>query len=102
MVPAGSTGSTSNYSVNTKAFSVDITTTGPCWVQVTSSQSTVPLIVGVQPAGKRLAFPAQGVMTVQVGSSSVVVGVSVKGKVVFYNAPHVTPYTYVFTPAGSG
>ncbi len=38
-------------------------------------------------------------MTVQVGSSAVVVGISVKGKVVFYNAPHATPYTYVFTPS---
>ena len=102
VVPTGSTGSTSNYTVNTKSFAVDITTTGPCWVQVTSSQSTEPLIVGVQPAGKRLTFPAQGVMTVQVGSSAVVVGISIKGKVVFYNAPHVTPYTYVFTPNVSG
>ncbi len=68
---------------------------------MTSTQSSVPLIVGVQPAGKHLSFPAQGTMTVQVGSSAVVVGVSVKGKVVFYNAPHVTPYTYVFTPAAS-
>ncbi len=94
----GSSGQTSNYSVTTKAFTVNITTTGPCWVQVTSSESSSPLIVGVQPAGKKLAYPAKGTMTVQVGSSAVVVGVSIKGKVVFYNAPHVTPYTYVFTP----
>ncbi len=98
----GSSGQTSNYSVNTKDFTVNITTTGPCWVQVTSSDSSAPLIVGVQPAGKKLVFPAKGTMTVQVGSSSVVVGISVKGQVVFYNAPHVTPYTYVFAPkAGS-
>ncbi len=80
---------------------VDITTTGPCWVEVISSQSSVPLIIGVQTAGRRLSSPAQGTMTVQVGSSAVVVGISVKGRVVFYNAPRAAPYTYAFTPVGS-
>ena len=93
---ATTTTPSSAYSVGTKEFTVYISTTGPCWVQVTSSESSAPLIVGVQPAGKRLSYPAQGTMTVQVGSSAVVVGISVKGKVVFFNAPHVTPYTYVF------
>jgi hypothetical protein len=37
-------------------------------------------------------------MTVEVGSSAVVVAIAFKGKVVFYNAPHVTPFTYTFTP----
>ena len=96
VVPGVSGPASSAYSVGTKDFTVDVSTTGPCWVQVTSSESSVPLIVGVQQAGKRLSYPAQGTMTVQVGSSAVVVGISVKGKVVFFTAPHVTPYTYVF------
>jgi transcriptional regulator with XRE-family HTH domain len=101
VTPTGSGGGTSSYSVNTKAFVVDVTTTGRCWVEVVSSQSSVPLVEGVQPAGQRLSYPAQGTMTVQVGSSAVVVGISVKGKVVFYNAPRAAPYTYVFTPVAS-
>ena len=102
VTPTGSGGLSSSYSVNTKAFVVDITTTtAPCWVQVTSSQSSVPLISGVQPAGRRLSYPAQGTMTVQVGSSAVVVAISIKGKVVFFNAPRAAPYTYVFTPVAS-
>jgi hypothetical protein len=100
-VPTGTSGQTSNYTVNTRSFVVDVTTTGPCWVQITSSGSPTPLVSGVQPAGRKLSYPAQGTMTVQVGSSAVVVGISVKGKVVFYNAPRSTPYTYVFTPASS-
>jgi len=98
VVSTGASGQTSTYSVNTRAFVVDITTTGPCWVQVTSSGSPIPLVSGVQPGGRKLSYPAQGTMTVQVGSSAVVVGISVKGKVVFYNAPRSTPYTYVFAP----
>jgi len=99
--PTGASGQTANYTVNTRAFVVDVTTTGPCWVQVTSSSSATPLVSGVQPAGRKLSYPAQGTMTVQVGSSAVVVGITVKGKVVFYNAPHSTPFTYVFTPSPS-
>jgi cytoskeletal protein RodZ len=93
------TSSGSNYSVATQNFVVNLTTSGPCWLIVTSSDSQVPLIEGVQPAGKKLSYPAQGTMTVQVGSSAVVVDVAVNGKVVFYDVPHTAPYTYVFTPA---
>ncbi len=49
------------------------------------------LVVGVQPAGRRLSYPAQGTMTVQVGSSAVVVGVSVKGRVRVLQRPALHP-----------
>ncbi len=99
VVPVSATTQSSSYTVNTRDFTVDILTSGECWVQVTSSESTTPLLVGVQPAHKGLAFPAQGTMTVQVGSSAVVVGVSINGKNAFFDAPKSTPYTYTFTPA---
>ena len=53
---------------------------GPVGCRSPARSSSVPLLVGVQPAGKHLSFPAKGTMTVQVGSSAVVVGVTVKGK----------------------
>jgi len=98
VTPTSSTPTSANYSVATKDFGVVITTTGKCWLIVTSSDSQVPLIEGVQPPGKKLSFPAQGTMTVQVGASAVVVAISVGGKLVFYNAPRAAPFTYVFTP----
>ncbi len=98
VTPTSSTPTSANYSVATKDFVVAITTTGKCWLIVTSSESQVPLIEGVQPPGKKLSFPAQGTMTVQVGASAVVVGISVGGKTPFYNAPRTAPFTYVFTP----
>jgi cytoskeleton protein RodZ len=91
-------GQSAAYAVNTKLFRVDIATTGPCWVQVTTSSSATPLVSGVQPAGKVLTFPATGTMTVQVGASAVVVGVAIKGKTVFFTTPDVTPFTYTFAP----
>jgi Helix-turn-helix domain len=89
----------SSYTVANPHFVVNVATSGKCWVQVLSSQSVTPVLSGVQPAGKVLAFPAKGVMTVQVGASAVVVGVSINGKAAFLNSPHSTPYLYTFTPA---
>jgi hypothetical protein len=85
--------------VDARHFTVSVATSGKCWVQVTSSNSPVPLVVGVQPPGKLLSFPAKGTMTVQVGASAVLVGVAVSGKAAYINSPHATPYTYTFAPA---
>ncbi len=93
---AGPTGEA--YSVNTSHFTVNVATSGTCWVQITSSQSLAPLVSGVQPGGKSFSEPAKGTMTVQLGSSSVLVGIVVKGKTVFLASPHVVPVTYTFVP----
>ena len=100
VVQTSSGSQSASYTVSTSDFVVEITTTGKCWVQIVSSASPKPLVEGIQPAGMRLGYPATGTMTVEVGSSAVVVGVAVRGKVVFYDAPHTTPFTYTFTPVG--
>ena len=91
-----------SYTVNARNFAVGIATSGPCWVQVTSAE--LPDASGQwRPAGRQdcLSFPAKGTMTVQVGASAVVVGITVNGKPAFVDRPHATPYTYTFTPAPS-
>ncbi len=93
--------SSASYTVASDKFAVAVSTSGRCWVQVTSSKSSVPLVSGVQPAGKLLTFPANGAMTVEVGSSAVVVAVTMDKKAVYYNAPTAVPFTYTFTPASS-
>ncbi len=98
--PAGSTSSSGDYTVATTRYTVVVATSGPCWVQVTSSSSPVPLISGVQPAAKVLSYPAVGTMTVEVGSSAVLVGVTIKGKSAFTDAPRSAPFTYTFHPVG--
>jgi hypothetical protein len=98
VVQTSSASQTATYSVDTPNFVVEITTSGKCWVQITSSASQKPLVEDIQPAGMRLGYPATGTMTVEVGSSAVVVGIAVKNKVAFYDAPHITPFTYTFTP----
>jgi len=93
---AGPTGEA--YSVDTSHFTLNVATSGPCWVQITSSQSSVPLVSSVQSGGKSLSAPAQGTMTVELGSSAVLVGITIKGKTVFLATPHVVPFTYTFVP----
>jgi Helix-turn-helix domain/Domain of unknown function (DUF4115) len=95
------TNQTAAYSVGAADFTVKIATSGKCWVQVTSANSQTPLVSGIQPAGEVLTYPAQGTMTVEVGASAVLVGISIKGKAVYINSPHTTPFTYTFTPSSS-
>jgi hypothetical protein len=102
VVTTSTTGSSANYTVSARQFTATLITSAPCWVLVTSSDSPTPLLQGVQPAGKRLSFDAKrATLTVQVGASAVVVSVSVRNKVVFFNAPQVAPFTYVFAPAST-
>ncbi len=91
----------SSFTVNAAKFVVTVGTTGKCWVQVTSSASQKPLIEGVLPAGKTLAFPSTGTMTVEVGASAVLVSISIDKKVVWLNAPTAAPFIYTFTPGSS-
>ncbi len=97
--PTGSSPSGASFTVATPKFDVVVATSGRCWVQVTSSSSAVPLISGVQDGSQVLTFPAQGTMTVEVGSSAVIVGVKIKGKSAFTDAPKTVPFTYTFAPA---
>lgn len=99
VVPSGTSPSGATYTVATSKFDVVIATSGRCWVQVTSSSSPVPLVSSVQDAGKVLTFPASGTMTVEVGSSAAVVGITIKGRSAFTNTPQVIPFTYTFTSA---
>jgi Helix-turn-helix domain len=97
--PSGSTSSSASYTVATSKFNVVVATSGPCWVQITSSSSPVPLISGVQPAAKVLTYPADGTMTVEVGSTAVLVGITIKGRTALTDSPKAIPYTYTFAPA---
>jgi len=94
------TGLVSTYSVRAQRFTATVATTAPVWVQVTSADSSVPLVEGVQAAGQTLTFRAKTATTVEVGASFVTVAVSIGGKSVFSDQPKATPYTYVFNPTG--
>ena len=87
------------YNVDAKDFDVKISTTGQCWLQITSSSSSTPLLSSVEQGGQTFTYPSTGSMTVQVGSSAVVVAIYIGQKLEFFSSPHTTPFTYTFVPA---
>ena len=98
VVPGPTDNSTqATYYVHAKQFTLGIATSGPCWMEITSPASISPLLTGVQPKGTVQAFKANGSITIVVGSSAVVLGITIDGKSVFYTNPKVTPFTYTFT-----
>jgi hypothetical protein len=60
------------------------------------------LLEGVQGANQVFHYKATGTMTVIVGASPVLVGVTVDGKNAYLNKPSVTPFTYTFLPPKGG
>ncbi len=90
---------TATYTVNVKSFSVVITTTAPCYVQVTSPASGNPIASYVQSPNVRRSYAGSGSLTVLVGASGVTVAVSIDGETRFTTAPQHAPFTYTFNSA---
>jgi hypothetical protein len=98
VTPGPTDGSTQAvYTVSNQHFTLRLAASAPCWVQVTTPASIVPVLVGVLQAGEVKSIDADKSITVQVGSAAVVVGIFINGKNVFFTAPHATPFTYTFT-----
>ena len=98
VTPGPTDGSTQAvYTVSAQHFTLRIAASDQCWVQVNSPASIAPLLRGILQAGDVKSFDADKSITVQVGSSAVVVGIFVNGKNVFFTVPQSTPFTYTFT-----
>jgi cytoskeleton protein RodZ len=95
-----STPQSASYTVAASDFVVRVGTTGRCWVQVTSSNSSTPLASSVEEPGQLLSFPANGTMTVQLGASAAAVAIYVNKNPEFLQSPSATPYTYTFASSG--
>jgi cytoskeletal protein RodZ len=87
------------YTVSAAHFRVVLTTTAPCYVEVTSPASVNPLVEDVQPPNVTKSYPADGSLTVNIGAGGVSISVSVKGKSVFTTVPEHAPFSYTFNSA---
>jgi cytoskeleton protein RodZ len=90
---------TATYTVTAAHFNVVLTTTAPCYVEVTSPASVNPIVEDVQPTNTTKSYPADGSLTVNIGAGGVSISVSVKGKSVFTTHPQHAPFTYTFNSA---
>jgi cytoskeletal protein RodZ len=84
------------YTVSASHFRVVLTTTAPCYVEVTSPASVSPLVEDVQPPNVTKSYPADGSLTVNIGAGGVSISVSVKGKTIFTTVPAHAPFSYTF------
>jgi cytoskeletal protein RodZ len=82
------------------SFSVLVDTSGPCWVQATVPTAFNPLFSETLPAGVSKVFPAaDGLVTVQLGSTHASLAVEVNGKVLptWTFIPTRAPFTVTFS-----
>lgn len=97
LVAASSTPTTGTYSVPSPTYTVTVTATRPCWVQVTAQPAGTVAWEGTIPPGQSQAVPASGRTTVEIGASGATV--SVGGMPVVLPVGSVTPFTATFVPA---
>jgi len=84
------------YTVSAAHFKVILTTTAPCYVEVTSPASVNPIVSDVQPPNVTKSYPADGSLTVNIGAGGVSISVSVNGKSIFTTVPEHAPFSYTF------
>jgi hypothetical protein len=87
---------TATYTVGAPHFNVVLTTSAPCYVEVTSPASVNPIVADVQQPGVTKSYPADGSLTVDIGAGGVSISVSANGKTAFTTVPQNAPFTYTF------
>jgi len=102
--PQAATPQSATYDVADTTFAVTLTaTSGPCWVDATSSATGTTLFSGTLAAGAQQSFSATGPVTLIVGAPTVL-HATVDGDAVVLPAGFQTPFTMTFvtTAATSG
>ncbi len=96
---SSSTGASATYSVGTASFTIDISASGPCWVDVTAAATGATLWTGTLQAGGTQTVPATGATTVELGAT--VASMTVDGTPVVFPTPMHTPFSATLQPAPS-
>ncbi len=100
--PVAAGAASAAFLVRTADFTVTVATTGRCWIEVTSSGSSVPLLEGVQRSQQGVPLQSHRHHDRDRRRFAVLVGVNVDGKNAYLNKPSVTPFTYMFLPPKGG
>ncbi|HEX5267057.1 MAG TPA: DUF4115 domain-containing protein [Acidimicrobiales bacterium] len=91
LVPRSSSATGADYVVTTASFSVQVSTTGTCWMEVGPSATGPFSFVGTVPAGQQKVFPASNQLWVRLGAPANVT-VSVGGTPLQLSAAGSAPY----------
>lgn len=85
-----------SYKVAAPAVTVRLTTTGPCWVEVTDTGAPNPTFSALVPAGTDRSFTARAGLTVRVGAADAVLLVLTRGRSLQRLTPPSAPYSFTF------
>jgi RodZ C-terminal domain len=96
-VSSSSTGATATYPVGNASFTLLISATGPCWIDVTTVATGATLFTGTLQAGATQSVPANGATAVELGATGTTM--TVDGTPVVFPTPLHTPFVATFQPA---
>ena len=97
IVAVSSTASRAIYPVGSDAYSLNLSASGPCWVDATTVATGSTLWTGTMQAGGSQVIHATGAVTVELGSPSV--SIALNGVPVVFPTPIQAPFTAAFQPA---
>lgn len=100
LVPRSSTAGGADYVVTTASFSVQVDTTGSCWMEVGPAAGGPYSFVGTVPAGQRKVFPASSRLWVRLGAPANVT-VTVDGTPLQLTAPGSAPFNLTISSVGT-
>ena len=105
MTQTAATPSSVTLSVRAADYSVEVAATAPCWVSASTPQSFSPVFGRTLLAGQTADIPsANGQLTVNLGSSFVLMVVKINGKPApgWFFKPPIAPFVLNFTSTTSG
>ena len=100
LVPRSSSATGAAYVVTTASFSVQVNTTGSCWMEVGPTAAGPFGFVGTVPAGQQKVFAASNQLWVRLGAPANVT-VSVNGTPVQLTAPGSAPFNLTISAVGA-
>lgn len=96
---SSSTGTAATYSVGSATFTVLISASGPCWVDVTTVATGATVWTGTMQAGGTRSVRATGATTVELGATGA--SITVDGTPVVLPTTMHAPFIATFQPAPS-
>ena len=100
LVPRSSTAAGADYVVAKAPFSVQVDTTGSCWMEVGPSSGGPFGFVGTVPAGQQKVFPASSGLWIRLGAPANVT-VTVDGTPLRLTAPGSAPFNLTISSVGT-
>lgn len=98
LTPTAATTTTATYEVPTTADVVQLTASGPCWVEATDKATGSVLWMGTLSAGQSHSFPAAGTILIRLGQATNVT-LAVSGTPVQLPAGFHSPFDVTFQAA---